>query len=532
MKSIRLPDNINAKMTQKLLDWAATLPKFQGGYIFDLQTEHKNQQIQSQETYERTRPPEGTKLEFLGLRMIEIFYYEDFAKVKAGLLNLFPGLDDANSIESFEPYFHQFSESISWGGWKNLGFIYRNDNRPMTAMPCYQMADLPTEVDMITVGLYKSMPSMLTISFDIKLSNSATIKLRKLQEEMYLGKIYSIIDLKHRFLGMRVHSTDNAMRQGILKWQGDIRISVEECIKRFVCGYFANNSIGITKLPAIEIYNLEGSIEKFNDFASWANAASDWWRSLGFSFYSNLYSNGEILFNWGGIGSIGKIGEILPAHRVVVLWEAYKKAHDKEFIKIGPGLIISLIPNEILHTIITPFVAYEYLQSLIAHTEKLRRIIFSELKPSKALNHSIDYKIQLYGKVQEEKTILERMAFEFEHQKQDLRKEMAETEKLLEIKILSNKNNSDNNFGKRMFSEIEYFQKLVGDHIDFIDKVFSTHIEFENIRAIYRLQVITLGLTIIALITSLIGLTANWGAVSCFFAHSIDVIKNLMVLSK
>lgn len=44
----------------------------------------------------------------------------------------------------------------------------------------------------------------------------------------------------------------------------------------------------------------------------------------------------------------------------------------------------------------------------------------------------------------------------------------------------------------------------------FLDKSFSTYVEFLNIDAVYRLQIISIMLSIIAIIATAFGILANW----------------------
>lgn len=527
-QGFHLPEKINLIITGKLLDLAETLPKFQGGPISELQSERETQHNLSKETYERTRPPEGTELDFVGFRMIEIVHYEDFAQVKAGILRLFPDLNNSPRMDSFEQSFQRFSESISWGGWMNLGMIYR-DQKPLSSTPSCKIIELPPEVDVIIVGLYKSLPSLLTISFDVRLSKDATMKLRKLQEEMYLGEVrITAFNIKYGFLGLSLTSPDNAMQKRILKWQEGLRGDVEKCVRKFVSGYFAVHNSGVTKLPTIEVYVLKGTTEKFTDFSSWAKAAWHWWSSQGFNFYSRPFSDGKILFNW----SDRETEESSHAHRIIVIWETYQKEHERGLGEPGRNSIMYQLSMGFLHSITTPFAVHEYLRNSISRTEKLRSVIYSALNPNRLFWNSLSHKIQLYSKVQDEKNILTRMVFEFEHQKQFLRGELKETNDLIALDIHSNAANLDNNFETGIFSRIGYLQKLVVDHINFIDKTFSTHIEFENIGALYKLQWITLLLTMVALIASIIGLAANWKEISQFLTSGVDFIKHIILITK
>ena len=89
-----MPDKIRVFLSKKYLDWAETLPKFNGSFVMNLQHIREHQRSRSEDEFKRSRPPEGTEIEHLYFRLIEIFHIEEFDKLLEGLIRLFPGLQD------------------------------------------------------------------------------------------------------------------------------------------------------------------------------------------------------------------------------------------------------------------------------------------------------------------------------------------------------------------------------------------------------------------------------------------------------
>jgi hypothetical protein len=80
---LRIPDKIRSTLGRKYLDWAEVLPKSNKGAIALLQITRRHQKKRSKRAYERSRPPQGSELEYLGFRLIEMFHIEDSEQLLA-----------------------------------------------------------------------------------------------------------------------------------------------------------------------------------------------------------------------------------------------------------------------------------------------------------------------------------------------------------------------------------------------------------------------------------------------------------------
>ncbi len=115
-----------ARITKAILDWAESLPKTQSGYIHSLQKERGRQRVHAQEAFDKSRPPQGTEIEILAIRMFDIFQFEEFGKLKANIKKMFPDLGGFQWGKTFDESFEKLGESL-YPGWKmNIGLSYKD----------------------------------------------------------------------------------------------------------------------------------------------------------------------------------------------------------------------------------------------------------------------------------------------------------------------------------------------------------------------------------------------------------------------
>ena len=516
---IWLPDNLKLWLSKKILDWTEEWPQFQGGYIHSLQSRRKSQRKEAIDAYNRTRPPEGTELEFLGIRLVEVFQYEDFGQVPPGLLRLFPGLGKSQYGQSFKMRLQQLSERITGGGGTEpLGYLYRDKPWMWPPGTHFQMTHLPPEVEYIQVGLYIFLPSLLFITFDVFLNEDASKKLNQLQNSHYLSDVTIQTLYFDGFWGMSQNTSDGVMQREILKWLEKIRESIESCIRPYLSGYFMEQTKAKTRLPAIEIFGIKGCQKNHDDFVSWAKNSRQWWKSLSFEFYYSLYGDRKVLFNW--VNHSSKTPN--QVHRIIVLWEEYINSIHPEADNERHAIFRDV--QNFLDTILTPLTAINYLNTLVVKIAQLRGTIFSSMKSSGFSRSNMHKQIQLYSKLQREIISLDRLSLEFKQNEDWFRHELAEIEEVVSIRLNPEKDSPQKRFSDDLFSGINRLQKSLQDHTAFIDKTLSTFIEFLNIDAVYKLQSITLLFTIVATLFSIVATIAGfitlWPAIK-------DILKYL-----
>ena len=91
---LRLPDHIQAKLGERILDLAETFPNIKWPPFKTLRVIREHEKTRAEDAHIRSRAPEGAKLSLHGVRLCEVFHLESFGQLYDGLLNLLPTLSD------------------------------------------------------------------------------------------------------------------------------------------------------------------------------------------------------------------------------------------------------------------------------------------------------------------------------------------------------------------------------------------------------------------------------------------------------
>jgi len=148
-------------LANKYLDWAEKLPQFGGGIIATLESIRKSQRRWSEEAFGKSRHPQGTEIEFLYFRMVEMFHIEDFEGLKESMIQLIPALEGEYWNKDFSDDFKHYAENVFVGvQGKKLGVIvHKQKGKNFFAQPLREIAELPKEVEYISIQLHKVLPS-------------------------------------------------------------------------------------------------------------------------------------------------------------------------------------------------------------------------------------------------------------------------------------------------------------------------------------------------------------------------------------
>jgi hypothetical protein len=509
---IRLPDNAKRDLTKKLLDWAERQKpaKETNWFLLELQQHRHLQRELADSLYKDTRPPEGTTINFLGFRLVEIFHYEDFEKVRLGLKSLFPIL--SNEEDDFIKDLEKISDAITTGMWHPVGTLY--GDKPvgfLGARVSRNISTIHSTIESIDVEIQKMTPSLMAVSFDVHLKEIATSQLIELHSQKYFGKsgAAEIHIGRYPNVGITLRSPESAMVECINDWISTIRENVEETIKPYLPGYFLSKDSNKHHLPSIEAYSLSRAQSQQRNFVTWAHLANRWLHSLGFSLSPrNWFGNSELVFNWRSSERNTKFNR---ANRIFIFAEEFsgQPASMRQTLKY---LLVE----------ITPLIAIvEFLGDAQGVLERLRRHMFNAM----GKKYDLTRHIQLYQNFQVLGLTIQRLNLEIE-------KRMAffwgnnffDTSKLVKVKFSkeskrTRKSDDVVNITSDGQERIKTLYELLSDQIMFIDKVFSSQIEILNVDAVYRLQKITLWLTIVATIAGVVSVLLNFTELSKLFQN-------------
>jgi hypothetical protein len=513
---IRLPDNAKRDFTKRLLNWAERQKpgKETNWFLLELQAHRDLQRSLADLTFKNTRPPEDTTIEFLGFRLIEVFHYEEFEKVRLGLIAMFPTL--IKSEDDFIKNLEETSEAMTRGLLHPVGTIY--GEIPVGFLGARVSRSIPTIhtcIKSIDVELQKISPSLIVMSFDVRLKDIATSQLNELLSQKYFGESGrpEIHFGKYPFVGISLKSSEKIMTESINNWISTIRENVEATIKPYLAGYFLSKNSNKHHLPSVEVFVLSRAKLQQKNFSAWATLARNWCYSLGFNLSAgSLFGNKELMFSWR---DSDRQVEFNKANKIFIFSEKYLGQSNSMWSTV-----------KYLFAEITPFAAVvEFFDDSQVALEKMRRLIFDAM--GKRYNPS--QHVQLHQNFQVLGRTVQRLNLEIDNKMFFFwGNKFFDTTSLVEVQL----NKSNNRVKKSEKSSLlknaqertKFLSEMLSDQIVFIDRVFSTHIEFLNVDAVYRLQKITVWLTIAATVVGVIGIVSNLSELAELFKKFMDFL--------
>lgn len=500
-------ENLQNAIGNKCLDWAEKLPKFGGGTIASLQYLREHQRRISEEAYKRTRPPAGTDIEYRYCRIFEVFHSEDFEKLEAGLLKLFPSLEDQFKHRNFLADLRKDATGIAARGFRQVGVVLKQKKPGLIVHdPSTEVPELPEYVDRIGVDLYKPLPSLFVLSLKVFFTKELQSRLMRLLEKRYLSRIRfkRLIPWGTFGGGYREESPESIMCGEILSYLDSLRADVEGSLRRYIRGYFLETgSTPGAKCPAVEVYALRGMPPDAEGFEKWRRDAWGWCSALGIELFpGNAYRSETQIFVWPR----SMEGQVSP-HRLLVLWEPYLGQIKTDGFTSDEGAVL-FHTEDFLNAMLDSMVLLHFLRIVEQHIASLRQLIFKTIKGKRFWRSSFRQQIRLYDTLAQESLALERIHLEYEHWKPFIRRDMSEAAGL---KMLDAK--TEENLLDGTLVSINHRIAFLKQHISLIDSTFSKHLTVRNMAAMYRLQRRVFWLSILVAIATLIGLASNYGKI-------------------
>jgi hypothetical protein len=337
--------------------------------------------------------------------------------------------------------------------------------------------------------------------FQVHLTEKAISKINEIQSQSHLGRttIQEIYFLSSISFGSSHTRSDAILAQNVLKYIASIRKSAEDSIKLFIQGHFLSQISNACKLPSIEIYTLEGVYQNRGNFTSFVKNTKGWWSSFGFNFSKgSLFGTNKVVFNWRPLYS-RRYTDL--ANRLIIFPEKFLAAKERKETKPNQ---IAMIWEDLVDfsvEISNQIIVIEFLQNLLKSLERIRRLVFDAIKSQPNIISSLNKYSKLYREFQQTARILRRFSLEFEENEKYIEHDLRQVKDFIEIDINHNvKKKNTPNLAQFVILRIKYLNKLLLGQIDFIEKSFSTHIEFFNIYAIYRLTVVAIILSVISVL--------------------------------
>lgn len=497
-------DRIRANMTQKVLDIADGWSQYKSF----LQHLRENQRENAERGHKHSRPPEGTKLEYLYFQMTEVFHFEDFGEMKKGLLSLFPDSKGFPDFGLLATQIDDYGQTISRIGWTRLGVIARDRSKWVGMTINRLMPELPQEVWYIDASLHMVTPSITVLIFHVHLDQKATEQLTRLQEKSYLPKVRlkSLIPLRKQDYGALSTMSETEMRQAIVDWLDELRGKVEKCLRVYVNGYFMHHKSGTSCLPAVEVYSIRGSGLNNKNLGEWKKEAQGWAASFAFDLSFDTFQNEQYVFNllMDLHGSTIKSPRNRRVGRLLVMAEKLLQSTSLQMYAGNEDFALRHQSNEVLEELMPFLVSVNLLDSIESDFCGIRPAIFGIIGRKVRLGYSIEVR----SRIQHSLMLLNRLEMESENTKKYYRKRMAITDTMMETR-----NTRDKSLASFLQESVEWKIGYIKPQLEYADKWLSSYVETRNMVAMYRVQYGTLWLTLVGSLVAVLEVIFNWPTV-------------------
>jgi hypothetical protein len=249
-------DRIRMKSARWVLNLAEQLPQFSRGPIHRLQTIGKQDRETSTKLYNSTRPPADTSLSYDECCLFEVFPIEEFEHLESGIRRLFPRIELDSSFEDLR----SSVDHLQAGGWARIGTLVRPEEYVFFPISLTEEMDLPQYVKSVEVWVHRLLPSLFAVSLHAVLDKSATQALIRVQSGHYLSDVrfWPIIPTGRRYRSA-TNLPDSVALRTLWAHLHRVRSEIENCFVPFLSGYFMRRPGEPPRLPALEIYQLNGT---------------------------------------------------------------------------------------------------------------------------------------------------------------------------------------------------------------------------------------------------------------------------------
>jgi hypothetical protein len=490
-------------IAQIYIEWGNKFTFIKGEEMDELRRIKKSQDEDSQNNFQRTRPPEGTDIEYIYFRIFDIFQIEDTDSLINGLKKLFPKFDDPFFRGDYHEKFIRNATGISVGEWLNLGYLYRERKGRFSGDISKELRELPPQVDYLHIALHKVLPSIFVLTYDVHLDDCATNELKQLQCSFYRSKIRfrKIIPFGRAGGGYSSTPSEIVMKQEITNWLSRIRYHVEKCIEPFLGGeFFSDKSSNNPRLPAIEIFGFKGMPESKTALWDWISNSMWWLESLGFHVMQiGAFTDGKLIY----VPRIWQNDDRNPSpYRVIVMWDQYLESINLEMYGGNEKFAIADNTQEdFLEAILSPLVIFELLRRFQMKFEKIRQNVFKTMKPFIFNGYYLGKYIKLSDNVLHASALYDRISKDFEYEADNISKKLKAVSDFREVG--TPRENSPRQLDQKLLEGVKYRIGIFKDHVDFAMNWLSQYVALRNLSVTYYLALVAGITALISLLLSL-----------------------------
>lgn len=304
-----LDNKLRYRLSKFYIDIAAKLPKFQTGKIAILQELRTHQHKEAEEYLAKSKRPEGNDLALNSIYIYELYFLEDFKKLEQNLFNIYAKQEKkfslTDNISRCKEFINRAYENFSFGSWANLCRISSESKKGkyISSFVSTYFKDFPREFDYIQLGLHHILPSVIVVSFNIKIKEDINKEIETIINSKWLGKItfFSLLPWKLPWkFGYSCLGPRQEKEKVLYDYFQKLRGKAENFISKYFKGYFLSNRKDSTNpvCPSIEVFSISKISQGQKNIEKKPEPSSEFWYSLGFkwSFATEIFKTDNLLF--------------------------------------------------------------------------------------------------------------------------------------------------------------------------------------------------------------------------------------------
>jgi hypothetical protein len=480
----------------KLLDFAEALPEAKRGPIHHLQMVRSFQRRYANEPNRDPRAPPNNRIALSSMRLIEAYSIENFDRLRLAIQRLFPDLPRDPTRSNLLTELDQSVRSLNAGAWWNVGLLLREKGRHFLGLPVRELPELPAQVEMIHVRAHHILPSIATLSFDVRISDGASADLNRIQARSYLPEI-EFRSIFRWQSGHRELSVEWVRLRHVREWVDGLRSQVEESLMAYVPpGLFHGVVPDRPTLPAIEVYLLRAGDAALSD--EWEKQARWWLESYGIESAFDVYRSDLALFQWP---RVERHRRPISGHLLTVSCEKYlaKIAHPQAYSG-EKNAILHHVEDE-LHELLPTVVILQLLWYTRKTIEELRERVFRRIDVGA---RRLRFKPptlpgRLHADLLGQSMLLSRLKAEFSREEERISYRMNSWDQL---KLIPRTSDKDRGLCGSTVEWIHHELELMQEHLRLARDAFAEHFTVRNTRAIFILTMAVVGLTVVQVVTN------------------------------
>lgn len=492
--TLRLPDRYRAQASQWLLSHAGKFPVSKKTSE-DLTTIGELEKQSALAHADRARLPEGSDFCLHDIYLFDAFTTEDFDHLAHSLDRLFDHRrSSGKDVAEFRDQLHT-TRGQSFG---SLGTIFRDKKAWLRLGAWTEWPDLPPEVDAIQVGYLKILPSLVIVYYAIQLSSDVTDQVRSIQVQPHLSEItFSNLLPWTDKQGYSVLANQFSRRKAARSPLVHVQQECESLLLRRLRGLLSKprSDQESGELPSLLVLSMTGIPDGYWDHKDWLTKAHAFLDDLSITPSARSYTSSEAILDFSS--------ELSRKNRRRYTFLLREEAFSKDDRPGSSNKSAAQAMHEklpfLVHDLLVFLGPQEVLNSIASSTEQLRRSTATMYRsPLKRLMSLFFGNVLRHGaKVQRHALVAERISDEIDAHESWLRHDLGDLKNYRASGFFDERSKM-RTLDQDAIEALRFNLANVQRHVRTIRGELADYVGIRNMVAMYRLQVYTVLLAIIA----------------------------------